>query len=282
MAGFGCSPRDSEPAGCRGLPGVLRDRGIRRLGHVHPRIQSAVGLENGALDCRSWSLPTLCPMEFSRIAPAGGRQRAALYRRPAPVHTALSCRRDRRVYSGCVQSTRRMVSGCDVRCRPHIRREVRPDLGAGVAQRKQLCRGSGRNACSRSKELGVDRCGYRRRRLLYCRARPRRTLRAGRRALKSDAGSEPDVVRYRQLVQQTIPGSFELHGWPPPAGQFAARLRPLPADVTTYHGAPGLMGSEPIQSSTTSSYLPPCASAMWHRRNDLDCFERQHELFYRR
>ena len=96
-----------------------------------------MGLENGALDCWSWSLRTLCPMESSRITPAGGRQRAASYRHPAPVHTALSCRRDSRVSGGCVQSTK-MVSGRDVRCRPHIRREVRPYLGAGMAQRKQL------------------------------------------------------------------------------------------------------------------------------------------------
>jgi hypothetical protein len=130
-----------------------------------------------ALDCRSWSLHTLCPLESSRIAPAGRRQRAALYRRPAPVHTALSCRRDRPVYGGCVQSTR-MVSGTDVRCRTHIRREVRSNLGAGMAQRKQLSRGSGRDAGFHSKELGVDRCGHRHRRLLYFRARPGRTLRA--------------------------------------------------------------------------------------------------------
>src|ERR1019366_3992156 len=108
-----------------------------------------MGLENGALDCRSWSLRARCPMESSRIAPAGGKQRAALYLRPAPVHTALSFRRDRRVYGGCVQSPR-MVSGRDVRCRPLIRREVRPYLGAGMAQRKQLSRGSGRDACSHS------------------------------------------------------------------------------------------------------------------------------------
>ena len=44
--------------------------------------------------------------------------------------------------------------------------------------------GSGRDACSHSEKLGVDRCGHRHRRLLYFRARPGRTLRGSRRALK--------------------------------------------------------------------------------------------------
>ena len=96
--------------------------------------------------------------------------------RPASVPAALSCRRDRRVSGGCVQSTR-MVSGRDVRCRPRIRREVGPYLGAGMAQGKQPSQGCGRDACSHSKELGVDRCGHRHRRLLYFGARPGRTLR---------------------------------------------------------------------------------------------------------
>src|SRR5580700_5888305 len=142
-----------------------------------------MGLEDRALGCRSWSLRTLCPMESSRTAPAGGWQRAALYLRPPPVDSALFSGRDRPVYGGCFPSPR-MVSGRDGRCRPHLRWEVRPDLGAGMAQRTRLSRGSGRGACSHSKELGVDRCGHRRRRLLYFRARSGSTLRGGRRALK--------------------------------------------------------------------------------------------------
>ena len=159
-----------------------------------------MGLENGAFDCRNWSLRTVCQTESSRIAPAGGKQCETLYRCQAPVHTALSCRRGRRVYRGCVQSTR-MVSGCDVRCRPRIRREVRACLGAGMAQRKQPSGGSGRDARSHSKELGVDRCGHRHRRLLYYRARSGRTLRGSRRAL----AEKPFVRRQGRPVPSAGP-----------------------------------------------------------------------------
>jgi len=124
-----------------------------------------MGLENGALDCRSGSLRTLFAMESSRIAPDGWKQRAALSGRPAPVPATLSCGRDRRMYRRCVQSTG-MVSGRDVRCRPGIRREVRPYLGTGVAQREQPSRGSGCGADPHSKELGVDCRGNRDRGLL--------------------------------------------------------------------------------------------------------------------